>query len=102
MVQETEGQDMRETIQDKINAWFVETRHPETGVYPDFPAVDDGGCAALIPEIGVAALGGTGAVLRPLRRHDTYTHLLAPEPHTCLTHRVPSLTCAVSAGPRRF
>lgn len=36
---------MRETIQDKINAWFVENRHPETGEYPDFPAAEDGGCA---------------------------------------------------------
>lgn len=43
-VQETEGQDMRETIQDKINAWFVENRHPETGEYPDFPEPEDGGC----------------------------------------------------------
>lgn len=45
-VQETEGLDMRETVQDKINAWFVENRHPETGEYPDFPDVDEGGRAA--------------------------------------------------------
>ena len=44
-VAETEGPDMRETIQDKINAWFVENRHPENGEYPDFPAVEEGGCA---------------------------------------------------------
>ena len=43
-VQETEGQDMRETVQDKINAWFVENRDPETGEYPDFPDAEDGGC----------------------------------------------------------
>lgn len=37
-VYEQEAQSMRETIQDKINAWFVENRDPETGDYPDFPA----------------------------------------------------------------
>lgn len=42
-VRELEGQDMRETIQDKINAWFVENRNEESGEYPDFPDTDDGG-----------------------------------------------------------
>jgi IQ and AAA domain-containing protein len=42
-VEDTEGLDMREVIQDKINAWFVENRHPETGEYPDFPDADEGG-----------------------------------------------------------
>lgn len=42
-VRELEGQDMREAIQDRINAWFVEGRNPETGEYPDFPDADDGG-----------------------------------------------------------
>ncbi len=42
-VRELEGQDMRETIQDKINQWFVENRNPETGEYPEFPDQDDGG-----------------------------------------------------------
>jgi hypothetical protein len=28
----TEGQDMRELIQDRINEWFVENRDPATGV----------------------------------------------------------------------
>jgi hypothetical protein len=42
-VRELEGQDMRETIQDRINAWFVANRNPETGEYPDFPDADDGG-----------------------------------------------------------
>lgn len=46
-VEDTEGLDMREVIQDKINAWFVENRHPESGEYPDFPDVDEGGCASL-------------------------------------------------------
>jgi IQ and AAA domain-containing protein len=45
-VLELEGQDMRETIQDKVNAWFVENRDPETGDYPDFPALEEGGCAS--------------------------------------------------------
>jgi hypothetical protein len=45
-MQETEGQDMRETVQDKINAWFVEHRHPETGEYPDFPDQEEGGRAS--------------------------------------------------------
>jgi hypothetical protein len=51
-VQETEGQDMRETIQNKINAWFVENRNPETGEYPDFPATDEGGCAMTPSRLG--------------------------------------------------
>lgn len=42
-VRELEGQDMRETIQDKVNSWFVEKRNPETGEYPDFPDKEDGG-----------------------------------------------------------
>lgn len=51
-VHETEGLDMRETVQDKINSWFVENRHPETGEYPDFPDHEDGGYGdspALLP-----------------------------------------------------
>jgi IQ and AAA domain-containing protein len=42
-VRDLEGQDMREAIQDRINAWFVTNRNPETGEYPDFPDADDGG-----------------------------------------------------------
>jgi len=42
-VRELEGQDMREVIQDRINAWFVENRNNETGEYPDFPEQDEGG-----------------------------------------------------------
>lgn len=55
-VQETEGQDMRETIQDKINAWFVENRHPETGEYPDFPDTEDGG---YVPSLSAAEYHAT-------------------------------------------
>ncbi|KAG2497810.1 hypothetical protein HYH03_004081 [Edaphochlamys debaryana] len=47
-VRELEGQDMRETIQDKVNAWFVEKRNPETGEYPDFPEADDGGSRVIL------------------------------------------------------
>ena len=50
-VEETEGLDMREVIQDKINAWFVENRHPETGEYPEFPDAEDGGCASVMEEL---------------------------------------------------
>ncbi len=42
-VRELEGQDMREAIQDRVNAWFVENRNGDTGEYPDFPEPDDGG-----------------------------------------------------------
>ncbi|XRA98823.1 dynein regulatory complex subunit 11 [Pycnococcus provasolii] len=38
-----EGPAMRETIQDKINAWLVENRHPTTGEYPDLPDEEEGG-----------------------------------------------------------
>lgn len=47
-VREMEGQDMREVIQDKVNAWFVENRNPETGEYPDFPDADDGGSKLIL------------------------------------------------------
>ena len=43
-VRDTEGQDMREAIQDRVNAWFVEHRDPVTGEYPDLPDAEDGGC----------------------------------------------------------
>lgn len=47
-VRELEGQDMRETIQDKVNAWFVEKRNPDTGEYPDFPDKEDGGSKIIL------------------------------------------------------
>jgi IQ and AAA domain-containing protein len=68
-VQDTEGLDMREVIQDKINAWFVENRHPETGEYPDFPDADEGGYAAL-----------TAAMLQPL----LLLVLHVPSPRCCM------------------
>lgn len=39
---------MRETIQDKVNSWFIEKRHPETGDYPNFPEADGGGSKVIL------------------------------------------------------
>ena len=47
-VLEVEGQEMRESIQDKINAWFVENRDPVSGDYPEFPEDDAGGSTAIL------------------------------------------------------
>jgi len=47
-VREMEGQEMRETIQDKVNQWFVENRDPETGEYPEFPDEEDGGSKTIL------------------------------------------------------
>ncbi|KIY95572.1 hypothetical protein MNEG_12391 [Monoraphidium neglectum] len=71
-VREAEGQDMREAIQDKINAWFIQNCNPETGAYPDFPDADAGGSKlildpppptveSLIAESAAAAAAGAGA-----------------------------------------
>lgn len=54
-VRELEGQDMREVIQDRVNAWFVENRNDATGEYPDFPDQDEGGskvCAFVLHDRG--------------------------------------------------
>jgi hypothetical protein len=64
-----EGQDMRETIQDRVNTWFVENRNPESGDYPDFPEEDGGGSKIILnppiieepePEDPAAAKKGKG------------------------------------------
>ncbi|DBA81732.1 hypothetical protein WJX77_003084 [Trebouxia sp. C0004] len=47
-VRDAEGQAMRETVQDKINAWFLENRDPETGEYPDFPDDTDAGSKVIL------------------------------------------------------
>ena len=47
-VKERHGQEMREEVQDKINAWFLENRDPETGAFPDFPDVGNGGSADIL------------------------------------------------------
>ena len=65
-VLDVEGQEMRESIQDKINAWFVENRDPVSGDYPEFPEDDDGGSTAILNPPPVVAAddeegGGGGA-----------------------------------------
>jgi hypothetical protein len=47
-VKATEGREMREKVQDAINAWFVENRDPITGEYPEFPGEDKGGSRDII------------------------------------------------------
>lgn len=47
-VLETEGEDMREAIQDKINAWFIANRNPQTGEYPDLPPEEAGGSKVIL------------------------------------------------------
>eukprot|EP00955_Chlamydomonas_euryale_P054239 355754-Chlamydomonas_euryale.AAC.1 len=47
-VRELEGQDMRETIQDRVNSWFVEKRDMESGDYPEFPEPEDGGSKVIL------------------------------------------------------
>ena len=46
-VKQTEGREMRERVQDVINAWFVENRDPLTE-YPEFPGEDKGGSRDII------------------------------------------------------
>lgn len=43
-----EGPEMRETIQDTINDWFLENRDPNNGDYPDFPEEEDGGSKSIL------------------------------------------------------
>lgn len=43
-----EEEGIRETIQDKVNQWFVERRDPVTGAYPDFPEAENGGSRDII------------------------------------------------------
>ncbi|XP_053327352.1 dynein regulatory complex protein 11 [Spea bombifrons] len=48
-IRETEGLDMKETLQDQIRQWFIECRHA-TGKFPDFPDEDDGGSSAIFAQ----------------------------------------------------
>ncbi|XP_053569472.1 dynein regulatory complex protein 11 [Bombina bombina] len=48
-IQETEGLDMKETLQDQIRQWFIECRHA-TGKFPDFPDEEDGGSKAIFAQ----------------------------------------------------
>jgi SpoVK/Ycf46/Vps4 family AAA+-type ATPase len=47
-VRSQEGQDIRETIQDKVNDWLVQKRDPETGDYPEFPDESKGGSRSIL------------------------------------------------------
>ena len=61
-VKHVEGREMREKVQDAINAWFVENRDPITGEYPELAGEDKGGSRDIIdpppPETAAAAAGG--------------------------------------------
>ena len=47
-VKHVEGREMREKVQDAINAWFVENRDPITGEYPELAGEDKGGSRDII------------------------------------------------------
>ncbi|XP_044159919.1 dynein regulatory complex protein 11 isoform X1 [Bufo gargarizans] len=48
-IRETEGLDIKETLQDQIRQWFIECRHA-TGKFPDFPDEEDGGSKAVFAQ----------------------------------------------------
>ncbi|KAM4698591.1 dynein regulatory complex protein 11 [Rhinophrynus dorsalis] len=48
-IRETEGLDMKETLQDQIRQWFIECRHA-TGKFPDFPDEEDGGSKVIFAQ----------------------------------------------------
>ncbi|KAK4471393.1 hypothetical protein MN116_004825 [Schistosoma mekongi] len=48
-IRETEGPDIRETMQDQIRQWFIECRDA-TGKFPDYPEEDEGGSAIIFKE----------------------------------------------------
>ncbi|CAH8522754.1 unnamed protein product [Heterobilharzia americana] len=48
-IRDTEGPDMRETMQDEIRQWFIECRDA-TGKFPDYPEEDEGGSAVIFKE----------------------------------------------------
>ncbi|KAM9305637.1 dynein regulatory complex protein 11 [Gastrophryne carolinensis] len=48
-IRETEGLDMKETLQDQIRQWFIECRHA-TGKFPDFPDEEDGGSKSIFAQ----------------------------------------------------
>ena len=45
---QSEGNQMRDSIQNTINDWFVENRNPLTGEYPEFPGDDKGGSVDIL------------------------------------------------------
>ncbi|KAM9385811.1 dynein regulatory complex protein 11 [Pholidichthys leucotaenia] len=48
-LRETEGHDMSKTMKEQIRQWFIECRNA-TGVFPDYPDVEDGGSALIFTE----------------------------------------------------
>uniref|UniRef100_A0A8C9QMH3 IQ motif containing with AAA domain 1 n=1 Tax=Spermophilus dauricus TaxID=99837 RepID=A0A8C9QMH3_SPEDA len=45
-LQQTEGPDIKESLQDQIRQWFIECRNL-TGSFPEYPNVEDGGSAMI-------------------------------------------------------
>ncbi|MCO5594040.1 hypothetical protein L7F22_048059 [Adiantum nelumboides] len=59
-VKELEGQEMREVIQEEINAWLLQNLDSKTGFYPPFPRPDEGGSKCILnppPKIDFAEEG---------------------------------------------
>ena len=54
-IREVEGPDMRETLQESIREWFIETRDA-TGKFPEFPEEDEGGSTLIFKEKDPAEL----------------------------------------------
>lgn len=54
-IKEMEGPDMKETMMDQIRQWFIECRDA-TGKFPEYPADDEGGSAAIFKEKDPAEL----------------------------------------------
>ncbi|XP_013416976.1 IQ and AAA domain-containing protein 1 isoform X1 [Lingula anatina] len=48
-IKETEGPDIKETMQDQIRQWFIECRDA-TGKFPEYPDEDEGGSALIFKE----------------------------------------------------
>lgn len=48
-IRETEGPDMKETMQDQIRQWFIECRDA-SGKFPDYPGEEEGGSGAIFKE----------------------------------------------------
>ncbi|CAN2389127.1 IQ motif containing with AAA domain 1, partial [Pristimantis euphronides] len=48
-IRDTEGIDIKETLQDQIRQWFIECRHA-TGKFPDFPDEDEGGSKVIFAQ----------------------------------------------------
>ena len=58
-IREVEGPDMKETLQESIREWFIETRDA-TGKFPEFPEEDEGGSTLIFKEKDPAELAKAG------------------------------------------